>query len=117
MRIIAFASQKGGVGKTTLAGHLAVEAERRGAGPVALLDTDPQGSLASWWNVRKAETPLFVRGELANLKDQLAELEAAGVGLVIIDTPPRLPRTSRPWCGRPILLSFRPAQVLTIFEL
>jgi chromosome partitioning protein len=90
MRIIAFVSQKGGVGKTTLAGHLAVEAEKRGAGPVALLDTDPQGSLASWWNVRKAETPIFVRGELANLRSQLAQLEAAGVGLVIIDTPPAI---------------------------
>lgn len=90
MRIIAFASQKGGVGKTTLAGHLAVEAEKQGAGPVALLDTDPQGSLASWWNVRKADTPLFIRGELANLRSQLDELEAAGVGLVIIDTPPAI---------------------------
>jgi chromosome partitioning protein len=90
MRIVAFVSQKGGVGKTTLAGHLAVEAEKQGAGPVALLDTDPQGSLASWWNVRKADTPLFVRGELANLRSQLAQLEAAGVGLVIIDTPPAI---------------------------
>lgn len=90
MRIIAFASQKGGVGKTTLAGHIAVEAERQGAGTVALLDTDPQGSLAAWWNARSAETPLFVRGELANLKDQLAQLDAAGVGLVIIDTPPAI---------------------------
>ncbi len=44
MHVIAFASQKGGSGKTTLAGHIAVEAERRGAGPVALIDTDPQGS-------------------------------------------------------------------------
>lgn len=90
MRIVAFASQKGGVGKTTLAGHLAVEAERQGAGPVALLDTDPQGSLAAWWNARSAETPLFVRGELNNLAAQLAQLAAAGVGLVLIDTPPAI---------------------------
>jgi chromosome partitioning protein len=90
MRIVAFVSQKGGVGKTTLAGHLAVEAERQGAGPVALLDTDPQGSLASWWNVRTAETPIFVRGELSNLRGQLDQLDAAGVGLVIIDTPPAI---------------------------
>lgn len=47
MRVIVLASQKGGSGKTTLAGHLAVEAERQGAGPVALIDTDPQGSLAN----------------------------------------------------------------------
>lgn len=90
MRIIAFASQKGGVGKTTLAGHLAVEAEKQGAGPVALLDTDPQGSLAAWWNVRTAETPIFVRGELVTLKSQLDQLEAAGIGLVMIDTPPAI---------------------------
>ena len=43
MRVIVFASQKGGSGKTTLSGHIAVEAERQGAGPVALIDTDPQG--------------------------------------------------------------------------
>lgn len=49
MQIMAFASQKGGAGKTTRAGHVAVQAERMGAAPVALLDADPQGSLADWW--------------------------------------------------------------------
>jgi chromosome partitioning protein len=90
MRILAMVSQKGGVGKTTLGGHLAVEAERTGGGPVAVLDTDPQGSLAAWWNTRTAETPVFVRGELANLQPQLAELERMGINLVIIDTPPAI---------------------------
>ena len=88
MRVIAFASQKGGVGKTTLVGHLAVEAERRGAGPVALIDTDPQGSLAAWWNQREVETPLFVMVDLARLDTQLAELRDHGVKIVMIDTPP-----------------------------
>ena len=46
MQVIVFASQKGGSGKTTLSGHIAVEAQRQGAGPVALIDADPQGSLA-----------------------------------------------------------------------
>ena len=36
MRIVVLASRKGGSGKTTLAGHLAVQAELSGAGPVAL---------------------------------------------------------------------------------
>ena len=59
MNIIAVTSQKGGTGKTTLSGHLAVEAELKGMGPVALIDTDPQGSLAAWWNVReKKRLPL-----------------------------------------------------------
>ena len=52
MRVLAFASQKGGSGKTTLAGHIAVQAELAGAGPVAIIDTDPQGSLSEWWNGR-----------------------------------------------------------------
>ena len=89
MRILALVSQKGGVGKTTLAGHLAVAAERGGE-TVALLDTDPQGSLAAWWNSRTAETPLFVRGNLTELRQQLAELEKMGIHLVVIDTPPAI---------------------------
>lgn len=95
MRIIALVSQKGGVGKTTLAGHLAVEAEKAGAGPVALLDTDPQGSLAAWWNTRKAETPLFASAEIANLRPQLAALAGEGIKLVIIDTPPAITENIR----------------------
>ena len=90
MHVIALISQKGGVGKSSLAGHIAVEAERQSDGPVALIDTDPQGSLSSWWNVRQAETPLFVRGDLTRLKAQLEHLAGQGVKLVVIDTPPAI---------------------------
>lgn len=90
MRIIAVASQKGGSGKTTLSGHLAVQAEAAGHGPVALIDTDPQGSLSAWWNARVAETPLFARTTLADLPDDLAALREAGIALVVIDTPPAI---------------------------
>jgi cellulose biosynthesis protein BcsQ len=56
MYVIVLASQKGGAGKTTLAAHLAVAAEAAGDGPAVLIDTDPQGSLSAWWNVRKAKS-------------------------------------------------------------
>ena len=78
MRILVVASQKGGVGKTTIAGHLGVMAESE-AGPVALVDTDPQASLASWWNQRRAETPLFAALDIANLRSHMKKLAKAGV--------------------------------------
>ncbi len=93
MHVIAFASQKGGSGKTTLAGHIAVEAERRGAGPVALIDTDPQGSLSQWWNAREAERPFFVRASDKGLEADLDKLRDGGVRLVIVDTPPAITAT------------------------
>lgn len=39
---------------------------------------------------RKAETPIFARLDLTDLRRGLAELEAAGVALVVIDTPPAI---------------------------
>lgn len=95
MRTLVLASQKGGVGKTTLAGHLAVMAESKGAGPVAVIDTDPQGSLSSWWNARQAETPAFASVDIASLAGHLSLLEKAGVNLAIIDTPPAVTETIR----------------------
>jgi chromosome partitioning protein len=88
MEILTIASQKGGAGKTTLTAHLAVEAERRRQGPVVVIDTDPQGSLADWWNQRQAETPRFAAVEVSRLASAMDELRQQGVSLVIIDTPP-----------------------------
>lgn len=93
MHVVAFTSQKGGSGKTTLAGHVAVEAERRGMGPVALIDTDPQGSLSEWWNARSVETPLFVQTSSQSLSHDLNRLRQSGVKLVVIDTPPAITTT------------------------
>jgi chromosome partitioning protein len=93
MRILVVASQKGGSGKTTLSGHLGVEAERAGHGPVALVDTDPQGSLAQWWNAREAETPAFVQSTPDTLRDDLVTLREQGFKLIVIDTPPAATET------------------------
>ncbi|MBV8705004.1 MAG: ParA family protein, partial [Acetobacteraceae bacterium] len=70
MRTIVLASQKGGAGKTTLAAHVAVAAEAAGAGPTVLIDTDPQGSLSAWWNVREADTPALAPSTIPELPDK-----------------------------------------------
>jgi len=90
MRVVVIASRKGGSGKTTLAGHLAVQAERVGQGPAALVDVDPQGSLSEWWNKRAAETPVFAHTNIARLPQDIERLRDLGIKLLIIDTPPAL---------------------------
>ena len=95
MKVVAFASQKGGSGKTTLAGHIGVAAELAGHGPVGLIDTDPQGSLSDWWNARASETPHFVETSVGRLADDLDELRHGGMRLAVIDTPPAITSTIR----------------------
>ena len=90
LRVLALASQKGGSGKTTLSGHLAVQAQRAGAGPVVLIDIDPQGSLADWWNEREAEFPAFAQTTVARLANDLQVLRQQGFRLAVIDTPPAI---------------------------
>jgi len=90
MRVLAFASQKSGAGKTTLAGHVAIQARRAGVKSVALLDTDPEGSLADWCALREGETPKYARAALKDLAARLDKLRQDGTELVIIDTPPTL---------------------------
>jgi chromosome partitioning protein len=95
LRVIVCSSQKGGSGKTTLCGHLAVQAELTGCGPVALIDTDPQGSLSHWWNARASDAPLFMKAQVDYLHEDLDQLERSGVKLVFIDTPPAVTDTIR----------------------
>ena len=90
MRVLALSSQKGGSGKTTLSGHLAVQAQRAGSGPVCLIDIDPQGSLADWWNEREDEMPAFAQTTVARLGADLEVLRQQGFKLAVIDTPPAI---------------------------
>ena len=87
-QVVVFASQKGGSGKTTVSAHVAVEAELSGAGPVAIIDTDPQGSMAKWWNAREAHEPAFAHVSVPDLSRDIQALSDAGYKLIIIDTPP-----------------------------
>lgn len=95
MKTIVLASQKGGAGKTTLAAHLAVAAERNGDGPCVLIDTDPQASLAAWWNGRTAATPAFAPVTLKELPEKLQALAQAGYAYAFIDTPPAITESIR----------------------
>jgi chromosome partitioning protein len=87
MKVVVAASQKGGSGKTTLVRSLAVVAEVRHA-PVVMLDTDPQGSLTTWYNRRAAETPQLAQLGTQSIDEVLGRLRAAGAALAIVDTPP-----------------------------
>ncbi|GJD66589.1 ParA family protein [Methylobacterium frigidaeris] len=87
MRTITIAARKGGVGKTTLATHLSVIAAE-GSKPVLLFDTDPQRSLAWWWQLRATETPALVECEARELATILPAAQGEGVAFAIIDTPP-----------------------------
>jgi chromosome partitioning protein len=87
MRTVAILSQKGGSGKTTLALHLAVAAER--AGQVsAVIDLDPQASTAGWKDSRPAETPVVVAMPPARLVQALDTARGAGADLALIDSAP-----------------------------
>jgi chromosome partitioning protein len=97
-KVITVAQQKGGSGKTTLAINLAVEFARQGQ-RVALLDTDPQGSLGRWFLTRRAA--------LGDPGLDLSTASAWGVSyeceklrkmtdLVIVDTPPKVDADLRP---------------------
>jgi chromosome partitioning protein len=92
MRTIAFLSQKGGVGKTTLAASLAVAAAGTGERVIAL-DLDPQASLVSWSERRKAAKapnnlviePLESE-RLPQLHAVLEGLTEAGFTIAVFDT-------------------------------
>jgi chromosome partitioning protein len=104
MKIVVITSQKGGSGKTTLAAHLAVAAEHAKNGPAVLIDTDPQQTLATWWNAREAESPKLAPVSLREFPEKIEAL-AQAVSPTALSThrPPSPNRTGKSssapiWC-------------------
>ncbi len=97
-KIITIAQQKGGAGKTTLAAHLALAwaATRR----VAILDIDPQASLATWFRLRRERLGALAPGiEVAALGgwrvEREVERQAKSHDVVLIDTAPHAETEAR----------------------
>lgn len=92
MHAIAFLTQKGGAGKTTLAISLAVAAAAAGERVIAL-DLDPQASLMRWARRRQARgvatvvVETFESERLPSVHAIFEGLAAAGFTLAIVDTP------------------------------
>ena len=89
-RVIAIVGRKGGIGKTTVAVHLAGELAARGR-RVHLVDADPQGSAAQWaapGNLRLPvdHLPVTVEG----LKAWVGQVRKVDAEILILDCPPHL---------------------------
>ena len=89
MQTIAILNQKGGAGKSTLSECLAVAAVQSGLS-AAILDLDPQGTVAAWARRRKDEEPAVAAVTEADCRAKWELLAEAGADLCVIDTPARL---------------------------
>jgi chromosome partitioning protein len=95
--IIALLNQKGGVGKTTLATHLAGEFARCGQS-VIVIDADPQGSALDWSQRRGQSGTPRLFGVIGLARETLhveAPAIARDLDHVIIDGPPRVTALAR----------------------
>ena len=87
MQTLAFLSQKGGSGKTTLAVHTAVAAQEDGE-RVVIVDTDLQKSATTWSDSRQSDTPVVAPVAAAVLNNVMKASRDDAMTLCIIDTAP-----------------------------
>lgn len=86
MKAIAFVTQKGGSGKSTLCISLAVAAHEAGRS-VCILEMDRQATVTDWAEHRRSDTPEVAQIDATQLDDIMARLRASDFDYVFIDTP------------------------------
>ena len=99
-KVITISQQKGGTGKTTLAVHLALAFIKYHNLKVAIIDTDPQGSLGKWFMIREEkklsnDNLTFKTASLWGAQYESKTLKKNN-DIVIIDTPPKIESDARP---------------------
>ena len=99
-KVITISQQKGGTGKTTLAVHLALAFIKYHNLKVAIIDTDPQGSLGKWFVIRSEKKVsnnnlTFKTASLWGAQYESKTLKKDN-DIVIIDTPPKIESDARP---------------------
>lgn len=87
MKKIAFLSQKGGSGKTTLVVHIAVAASESGES-VVIIDTDPQKSATVWGEERAKEIPIVATAAASELDRVFDAALQEKMTVAIVDTAP-----------------------------
>src|SRR3712207_212035 len=87
--IISFLNQKGGVGKTTLAVHLATALAQQGR-RVIMVDADPQGSALDWSASRESDALFPVIGLPKPILHRELPKLAADYDFLVVDGAPRV---------------------------
>ena len=85
--VLAVVARKGGVGKSTLARSIAVQALINGH-KAAIIDADEQATSFKWSRRRKQNAPAVVQLDGRTLAEVVTELKGRQAGFIVIDTPP-----------------------------
>lgn len=92
--IVSLLNQKGGVGKTTLAVHMATALSLRGR-RVLLVDADPQGSALDWAASRQGDSLVPVIGLPTRTLHKEIRAHVSHYEDIVIDGPPRVNELAR----------------------
>jgi chromosome partitioning protein len=86
MRTIAFVTQKGGSGKSTLCINLSIAAQEAGRS-VCILEMDRQATVSDWAESREGDGPEVAQVDATQLDPVVERLKGSGYDYVFIDTP------------------------------